>query len=75
MAENKTPIFEKINEFFHRLKTKITLAFKGKNAVFTIEIDLTQAIAPQLHGIEHTLANAIPTEQLTDYLKTVKKSA
>jgi hypothetical protein len=72
-TQKRHPFFEKVKNFFHRLTTKISLVFKGKNAVFTIEIDLTQPIYPQIQGIQETLSACLPdTKDVQEYLKTNK---
>lgn len=76
MAKKEHPILDKVKEFFHRLTTKISLTFKGRNAVFVISVDLTQPVIGQLKGIEHTLLQELPSSnELAFYLQTVKNQA
>jgi hypothetical protein len=75
MKKKDHPLLDKVAEFLHRLKTKISMSFKGKNLTFTITVDLTEDIRAQLQGIEHTLISRIPTgTDLKDYLSTQKTS-
>lgn len=74
MKDKKHPFLDKVKEFFHRLKTKITLKFQGKNAVFTIEVDLTGNVYEQLKGIEHTLYAQLPDAKQIQEILTKKEA-